>query len=548
MERKSSGLSNPSRRSTLKALIGAGGAAAIFVPAWNETLEAQTVSCVQAAPALTEGPYWVDEKLFRADIRTDPTTGSVREGLPLTMVINLQNLSSGSCTPLAGAFVDIWHCDAKGVYSDVSQAYNPGGGTGTVNTAGQKFLRGYQIADASGQVSFTTIYPGWYTGRTIHIHVRVRTYDGTRILTNFVSQIFFDEEVNNLVLGQTLYSRTSSRDTTNARDNIYGNNTRLLAATAGSASEGYTATITLGATFNTAAASAPSIATGGVANAVSGAAGAAPGAWVSIFGTGLAAATTTVAASDLSNSTLPTTLGGVSVKINGKAAFLQYVSASQVNVLAPGDSNRGTVSVELTNANGTSTTSTNLLAVLPGLSTLSNYVRAVRSDGAIVNGTGAAEAGFQTSAAAGQGDVVSLYGTGFGAVDNGPAEGLVFSGAYPASNPVTVTIGGVAAEVLWAGLVGPGLYQINARVPASLSDGDHAVVAYVSGSSSQAGALLKVAASAKLSAVLAGTRRLLARLGPITPAGAPHARVEWLAALGALDPQDGPAGCLVQLA
>src|SRR5262245_59018564 len=183
-----------SRRTTLRALLGAGGAA-LFVPAWNEAVEAaDTIVCVATTPTVTEGPYWVDEKLFRSDIRTDPSTGVARAGVPLTVTINVQNLSSGSCTPLAGAYVDIWHCDAKGIYSDEG-TYNPGGGTCTVNTSGQKFLRGYQITDTDGKVTFTTIYPGWYSGRTIHIHMRVRTYSGSTVLSNFVTQIFFDETI-----------------------------------------------------------------------------------------------------------------------------------------------------------------------------------------------------------------------------------------------------------------------------------------------------------------------------------------------------------------
>ena len=145
---------------------------------------------------------------------------------------------------------------------------------------------------------------------------------------------------------------------------------------------------------------------------------------------------------------------------------MQYVSATQINVLAPADTSTGTVSVSVTNANGTSSAATTLHTVLPGLAVASNYVRAVRyPDGAIVNGTGAPESGFTTSAAVGPGDVVSLYGTGFGATTFSVDPGTVFTGAYPTTNTVTVTIGGVAADVLFAGLVAPGLYQINVKCP-----------------------------------------------------------------------------------
>src|SRR4051794_17028870 len=252
-----------SRRSSLKLLLGAGGSA-FFIPAWNETVEAaDSLVCVATTPAVTEGPYWVDEKLFRSDIRTDPSTGLPRAGIPLTFTINVQNLNGG-CSPLQGAYVDVWHCDAKGIYSD-EPTYNPGGGAGSINTTGQKFLRGYQITDANGQVTFTTIYPGWYSGRTIHIHFRVRTYSGSTILSNFVSQIFFDDAINNVVLATSAYSRTTARDTTNARDMVYNvaNQQRMLATVTGDNSAGYQATITAAASFQAPAAAAPAISAGG---------------------------------------------------------------------------------------------------------------------------------------------------------------------------------------------------------------------------------------------------------------------------------------------
>jgi len=532
-------IENISRRTTLAALIGGGGAV-LFIPAWNETVEAAD-TCVLATPTVTEGPYWVDEKLFRSDIRTDPSTGAARAGVPLALTIKVQNLASSGCAPLTGAYVDIWHCDAKGIYSD-EPSYNPGGGTGTVVTTGQKFLRGYQITDEDGQVQFTTIYPGWYNGRTIHIHVRVRTYSGTTVLSNFVTQIFFDETVNNIVLAEPTYSRSSARDTTNARDMVYNvsNATRMLTTPTGSVSGGYTAAITLGATLQTPAATAPTIASGGIGNAVSGAAGATPGAWISIYGSALASTTRLLASSDLVNGIIPTSLGGVSVQINNKPAFLQYVSPTQINVLAPADASRGMVTVSVTNSAGTSNSATTMLSVIPGLSVLSNYVRAVRSDGAIINGTGNAETGYKTSAAVGPGDTLSLYGTGFGATSASLTDGLVFTGAYPTTEKVSVTIGGMPADVSWAGLVAPGLYQINVTIPAALADGDHTVVASTAGSSTQSGALVKVAASAKLTARNT-TRRGFLSAGKTRPplydkAGIEH--VAWFAGLpaGLLNP------------
>jgi protocatechuate 3,4-dioxygenase beta subunit len=216
----------PIARRRALSLLGAAGAAVLL----KKTPAVDAATCVLATPQVTEGPYWVDEKLFRSDIRTDPTTGVARAGIPLTFTIAIQNASGSSCIPLAGALVDVWHCDAKGIYSDEA-AYNPGGGTGTVVTTGQKFLRGYQITDDNGEVQFTTIYPGWYSGRTIHIHVRVRTYSGTTVLDNYVTQLFFDDTISNTVLANSAYSRTTSRDTLNSNDMVYegaSNPSRML--------------------------------------------------------------------------------------------------------------------------------------------------------------------------------------------------------------------------------------------------------------------------------------------------------------------------------
>ena len=220
-------------------------------------------------------------------------------------------------------------------------------------------------------------------------------------------------------------------------------------------------------------------------NAASGAAGVAPGAWISIYGSNLAAATRTMSASDLVDNTMPQSLGGVSVQIDGKAAYPYYVSPSQINVLSPSDSAAGSVPVSVTTSAGTSAAVTAVMqAILPGWFTQSSYVRAVRaSDGTIIDGT---------STAARPGDLLELYGTGFGPTETAVAAGLVFSGAYPVSNAVTVTIGGMDAVVSFAGLVGPGLYQVNAVVPAGLPDGDYAVIATCGGVSTQSTAMLKI--------------------------------------------------------
>src|SRR5216684_4202211 len=120
------------RREAL-ALLGAGGLAALG--AGRAVAAAPPGACV-ARPALTEGPYFVDARLERSDIRSDPTDGTLRPGTPLRLALRVSRLSAGACAPLPGAMVDVWHCDAAGVYSDVA---DPGG-----STVGRKFLRGYQ--------------------------------------------------------------------------------------------------------------------------------------------------------------------------------------------------------------------------------------------------------------------------------------------------------------------------------------------------------------------------------------------------------------------
>jgi len=458
-------------------------------------VEAATPNCATLTPDVTEGPYWVDEQLFRSDIRTDPTTGLVQAGITLTLAITVIN-SNSNCGALAGAYLDIWQCGATGIYSD-EPTYNPGGGTGNVTTTGEKFLRGYQITDSNGQVRFTTIYPGWYSGRTIHIHVRIRTYSGSSTLTNYTTQIFFDDSINDIVLTNAAYARSTPRDTTNATDSVYttaGPDNTTMLATVTQTSSGYAAALTIDLAALTTTSTTPTIASNGVVNAASGAAGMAPGTWISIFGTNLSTATYTATSSDLVGGYLPTTLENVSVLIDGKSAYPDYISPTQINALAPADSNIGSLQVTVINSNGTSSAAVTMQTILPGLFTQNNYVLAVRpADSAIINGSGAAVSGYVTAAAANSGDTLEIFGTGFGPTETSVAPGLVFTGAYPATNSVTVNIGGVA--VLFAGLVSAGLYQINITVPNGLTAGDNTLIASVGGLSTQPTGLLKIANS-----------------------------------------------------
>jgi protocatechuate 3,4-dioxygenase beta subunit len=125
-----------SRRKAVTGLAGA-AAAAYFIPAWNETIEAATATCSLTTPDVTEGPYWVDEKLFRSDIRTDPSTGLIQAGIPLTLTITVIN-SDASCAALTGAYLDVWHCGATGIYSD-EPTYNPAAARATSRQRARSF-------------------------------------------------------------------------------------------------------------------------------------------------------------------------------------------------------------------------------------------------------------------------------------------------------------------------------------------------------------------------------------------------------------------------
>jgi protocatechuate 3,4-dioxygenase beta subunit len=155
----------------------------------------------------------VDERLNRSDIRSDPSDGSVKQGLPLRLVIHVYRMDGNSCTPLPGAFVDVWQCDAQGAYSDVLGFFE--------NTRGKKFLHGYQMTDAGGKVEFMTIYPGWYQGRTVHIHFKIRTDPTTESALEFTSQLYFDDSVTDQVHTQSPYAARGRRTTTNAEDGIF---------------------------------------------------------------------------------------------------------------------------------------------------------------------------------------------------------------------------------------------------------------------------------------------------------------------------------------
>jgi protocatechuate 3,4-dioxygenase beta subunit len=156
----------------------------------------------------TEGPYYFDVDSIRGDIRED------RPGEPLGLAIRVLDGGAG-CAPIANAVVDIWHCDAGGLYSGFESASAGRGVRGRTDT--ETYLRGAQVTNADGIVRFTTIYPGWYRGRTVHIHAKVHL-DNATVLT---TQLFFDEAVTRAVYQRAPYAARGGRDRFNDNDPLF---------------------------------------------------------------------------------------------------------------------------------------------------------------------------------------------------------------------------------------------------------------------------------------------------------------------------------------
>lgn len=193
------------------------------------------------APTETAGPFptITPSSLVRTDIRDD------RTGVGFSITITVKN-TNNNCAALAGAIVDIWHCDKDGYYSEY-------GGTSmqTVDYTGVHFLRGRQVTDSNGQVKFTSIFPGWYQSRATHIHVHIYTASGTSLL---ITQIAFPEgsssavaTVNSSAGTPYGYTKGMTGYTYNASDNVFSDDTAgaQLAAVSGSVAAGYALTHTI---------------------------------------------------------------------------------------------------------------------------------------------------------------------------------------------------------------------------------------------------------------------------------------------------------------
>jgi protocatechuate 3,4-dioxygenase beta subunit len=180
------------------------------------------VSCV-LAPEQTAGPFYLDDHKLRRNIREG------RPGVPLTLRLTVVDVST--CSPIKGAAVDIWHCDARGVYSGTTRG-----------TDDERFLRGIQRSDRDGLTRFETIYPGWYPGRTVHVHVTVHI-GGNVVHTG---QLYFPDRLTDAVFKRAPYSRRSRRSTRNAADSVYRNGGRRSTLKLTRNGTGYVGSIVMG--------------------------------------------------------------------------------------------------------------------------------------------------------------------------------------------------------------------------------------------------------------------------------------------------------------
>jgi protocatechuate 3,4-dioxygenase beta subunit len=229
------------RREAFLALAGLGltGALGARVSGALGTQGAEAATSCVLSPEVTEGPYWIDNSLTRRDITEN------RPGLPLELVLAVQNAKT--CAPIKGADVEIWHCDAGGVYSGYeSGSAGAPGGQHAAPTDSDRYLRGHQRADAHGRARFLTIYPGWYRGRTPHIHLKVHV-GGSVVHTG---QLFFDEKTTAAVYRHSPYKSHGQPDTSHAEDMIYAQAGRsratLRLARRSNGRKGYRGSITLG--------------------------------------------------------------------------------------------------------------------------------------------------------------------------------------------------------------------------------------------------------------------------------------------------------------
>jgi protocatechuate 3,4-dioxygenase beta subunit len=225
---------------------GASGTDAAATTDAVATRDVATGSCAEI-PDETGGPYPDVKDMIASTTyqRADITEG--KTGTPLTLTLNVVNVADG-CTPVVGARVIVWQCDANGVYSEYASTQNSDPGQGETGSTTTTYLRGWQVTDSDGNVTFTTIYPGWYTPRVTHIHLMV--YNPSDLKTAVkTTQLCFPDAINQAVYAQASLYPKGQNTTLDAGDMVFGGDggdLDLVATISGAVTTGYTASLQVG--------------------------------------------------------------------------------------------------------------------------------------------------------------------------------------------------------------------------------------------------------------------------------------------------------------
>jgi protocatechuate 3,4-dioxygenase beta subunit len=227
-----------SRREMLGILGGATAALVTFGRDRSEVKAAALPACV-VRPEQTEGPFFIDEQSNRSDIRSGPFDDSVKPGTPLRLQFQVSRIDGTSCRPFQASVVDVWHCDAPGIYSGVREDRES-------DLRGRKFLRGYQITNAKGIADFLTIYPGWYEGRCVHIHFKIRGESSAGRRYELTSQLYFPDSVTDQVHRSAPYNSRGRRAVLNEDDFLFRSGGKQLIPKLSKTRQGYEAIFDIG--------------------------------------------------------------------------------------------------------------------------------------------------------------------------------------------------------------------------------------------------------------------------------------------------------------
>jgi protocatechuate 3,4-dioxygenase beta subunit len=208
----------------------AGAAAGLFAP-WSRAIDAfaaEAPSGCIVRPEQVAGPFFRERRDQRSDIRLDSASGATQPGAPLDLTFAVSSLDAGKgCRPLAGAVVDVWNSGVDGRYMETA-------------------LRGYQLTDRDGIARFRTVFPGWYSGRTVHIHFKVR--EAAAASREFVSEMYFEDALLDQVHSRPPYGSRGVREVRNTADSMFRARGKDLMLAVTPRGEGYAGTFEIALT------------------------------------------------------------------------------------------------------------------------------------------------------------------------------------------------------------------------------------------------------------------------------------------------------------